>query len=82
MNKHNVISLCSYKESKGKVENENICFDFMGSIKERISMTKLYATNFREYLEAMVKCGNIKQRFADNLNQQVDMIIAEFSSSK
>jgi hypothetical protein len=81
MNKNNVIELCDYKKNKDKVEHEHRCFSFLDSLKDRINMPKLYATNFRNYIETMVKDGNIKKEFAENLNLQVDMIVAEFSET-
>ena len=75
MNKHNIIELFDHKENKHKVKHEHQCFEFLDGLKDRIKMSKLYITNFKEYLANMVRDKNIKQEFADNLNKQVDMIV-------
>jgi hypothetical protein len=75
MNKHNIIELCDYRKNKNKVKQEHLCFEFLDSLKERIRMSKTYAASFKQYLECMVRDGHVKQRFTDNLKQQVDLMM-------
>ena len=81
MNKHNIIELFEYKKNKEKVKHEHQCFEFLDRLKDRIDMSKTYAKNFRQYIECMLRDGHIKQSFANNLNQQVDLIVMACSSS-
>lgn len=77
MNKHNIVELCDYRKNKEKIKQEHHCFEFLDSLKDRIKMSQVYAKSFKQYMEIMVKDGNIKKSFADNINTQVDMMIAE-----
>ena len=86
MNKHNIIELCDYRKNKDKVKQEHLCYEFIDSLRDRIKMSQTYAASFRQYIECMVRDGNIKKRFASNLNQQVDLIMVtareEFSTRR
>lgn len=86
MNKHNVIELCDYKKNKNKVKFEHQCFGMLDSLNDRIKMSETYAKSFKQYVDIMVKDGNIKKSFADNINAQVDMMMTaahkEFKDSR
>lgn len=75
MNKHNVVELLEYKKNKDKVEQEHRCFDFLDSLKDRLKMSKTYAASLKQYLECMVRDGNVSKGFADNISKQVEMLL-------
>ncbi len=82
MNKHNVIELSDYKKNKTKINHEHQCYEFLDRLCDRIKMSEVYSKSLKQYLECMVRDGNIKQSFADNLNKQVDMILMEFPKNQ
>lgn len=75
MNKHNVVELHDYKLNKHKVNHEHQCYEFLDSLKDRLKMSKTYEANLKQYLESMVRGGNVSKGFADNISQQVEMLI-------
>lgn len=75
MNKHNIVELCEYKQNKHKVNHEHQCFELLDSLKDRLKMSKTYAASLKQYLECMVRDKNINKEFADNISQQVEMLL-------
>lgn len=75
MNKHNIVELCEYKENRKKITEQHRCFEFLDSLKDRLKMSKTYATNLKQYLECMVRDGNVSEEFADNISQQVEILL-------
>lgn len=82
MNKHNIIELCDYKKEKDKVKNEHDCFAMLDGLKDRINMSHTYYMSFKQYIDCMLRNNSIKKSFADNLIQQVDLIMKESLNNK
>jgi len=77
MNKHNIIEFCDYKQNKGSIKQEHKCYKFLDTLSHRINMANTYFKNFGHYLECLVRDGNIKQEFADNLKIQAELMVKE-----
>lgn len=75
MNKHNIVELHDYKLNKHKVNHEHQCFEFLDDFKDRLKMSKTFAANLKQYLERMVRDKNVSKKFADNISQQVEMLL-------
>ena len=75
MNKHNIIEIHDYKEDKEKVRQEQLCFEFLDRLKDKVDTSKSYAVSFKQHIEQMLMYGSITQSFADNLTKQVELIV-------
>ncbi len=81
MNKRNVIELAEYKENKIKVTHEQECLEVLDRLSDKIELSKTYASNFNKYLDCMVRDDKIKRNFANNLRQQVSLMMMTASAS-
>jgi len=74
MVKHNVVDLQSFIKDKQAVKFEQSCLSMLNSMGDKISEMKSYIDNFKRYIGNLVEYGHIKQSFADDLIQQVEII--------
>jgi len=80
MDKHNVVDLEAFIQNKRQVKFEQTCLDMLDKMGEKISEMQTYIMNFKAYIENMVTDGYIKESFANNIIQQVELISMKASA--
>lgn len=81
MNRHNVVRIEEFIENKRKVRFEQTCLDMLDKMGDKVTEMQNYIMNFKAYIENMVRDGYIKESFANNLIQQVELISMAASAS-